>query len=428
MTQSVAAVIVAAGRGTRLSSQHSDLPKQYRPLAGKRILTRTLEAFLHHPAISRVVPVIGSQDGALFAAVLNEIDPALLPKCAAPVKGGETRQVSVLHGLSALEAEAPGLVLIHDAARPLVTSAILDRVIAALADGAKAVLSAVPVVDTLKRSGGPDAPAAPLKTVDRTHLWAAQTPQGFAFDAILDAHLKARTSGLSDFTDDTALMEWASVPVQLIEGDADNFKVTTAADLPRAERILAMSQASNSPAPGRLPPLSSLCDVRVGTGYDVHAFEPGEAVILGGVTLQHHKRLKGHSDADVVLHAITDAILGALGDGDIGSHFSPSDPQWKGASSDRFLVDAVGRVARRGGRVAHVDVTIVCEEPKIGPHREALRASIADICKLSVSRVSVKATTSERLGFTGRGEGIAALATATVRLPFDDSEETGHAV
>jgi len=415
MTQTVAAVVVAAGRGTRLSTPDCGLPKQYRLLSGKRILTRTLEAFLMHPAIGTIVPVIGQDDDALFAEALKEIDTALLPKCLPPVKGGETRQASVFNGLGALKGCEPEFVLIHDAARPMVSTSILDRTIASLASGAEAVLTAIPVVDTLKRFSDS---AAPLTTVDRTNLWAAQTPQGFPFKAIFQAHKKANQAGRSDFTDDTGLMEWVGAPVQIIEGEPDNFKITTAGDLGRAERILSMNQTEK-----QSPPFSTLPDIRFGSGYDVHAFEDGDAVILGGVPIPHNRRLKGHSDADVVLHAITDAILGSIADGDIGAHFPPSDPQWKGAASDQFLIDAIRRVRERGGRLAHIDVTIVCEQPKIGPHRPEIRESIASICDMPIGRISVKATTSERLGFTGRSEGIAAMATATVRLPFSGEDD-----
>lgn len=234
------------------------------------------------------------------------------------------------------------------------------------------------------------------------------------------AHEKAVAAGKLDFTDDTGLAEWDGMTIVLTEGDPAAFKITTAADLSRAEQQAELQLMSTTLASPLL--LSELADVRTGIGYDVHAFEDGDAVILGGVAIPHSSKLKGHSDADVVLHAITDATLGAIGDGDIGQHFPPSDPQWKGASSDQFQLDAMRRLSERGGRLAHVDITIVCEEPKIGPHREAIRTSIAKICAVPVSRISVKATTSERLGFTGRKEGIAALASVTVRLPFQDED------
>jgi len=328
------------------------------------------------------------------------------------VPGGTTRQQSVFQGLCKLAELGVRHVLIHDAARPFVSHAVIDGVLRQLDGGQQAVLAAVPVVDTLKRTR---ETGTGLETVDRTGLWSAQTPQGFTFDNIFRAHSGAREAGRTDFTDDTAVAEWAGLGVVLSEGNSDNFKITTVADLERAETRIQMMERDR-------PGLALLSDIRVGTGYDVHAFEAGKAVILGGVEIPHDKRLKGHSDADVALHAITDAMLGAIADGDIGTHFPPSDPNWKGAASDRFLKDALRRVTDLGGQVAHIDVTIVCELPKIGPHREDLRISIAKICALPVSRVSVKATTSERLGFTGRKEGIAAISSVTVRLPFDEKE------
>lgn len=411
MTKQAAALIVAAGRGSRLSEGGGDQPKQYRLLGGLPILSHTVRAFLSHPGISRTLVVIHKDDRALYdeaiAALPHPLRASLLP----PVTGGSTRQMSVCAGLAALDAQSPDHVLIHDAARPFIPAAVISRVLEQLEGRKPAVLAAVPVFDTLKRQ---DARSGGLETVDRSNLWAAQTPQGFAFDAILQAHLQARAAGRSDFTDDTAVGEWAGLTTSLAEGHPDNFKITTQADLIRAEQRIAMTSSS------ALPPLASLGDVRHGTGYDVHAFEPGDAVILGGVPVPHDKKLKGHSDADVALHALTDAILGAIADGDIGAHFPPSDPKWKGAASDQFLKDAIRRVHALGGQIAHLDVTIICEAPKIGPHRDAIRAKIAEICALPVTRVSVKATTSERLGFTGRKEGIAAMASATVRLPFSD--------
>ncbi|MEP3301467.1 MAG: 2-C-methyl-D-erythritol 2,4-cyclodiphosphate synthase, partial [Roseibium sp.] len=311
-------------------------------------------------------------------------------------------------------------VLIHDAARPFVTRDAISAVIERLQQGAKAVLSAIPIVDTLKRA---DADTHSLSTVDRQGLWAAQTPQGFDFDAIWHAHQNALKNGRMDFTDDTGVAEWAGHEIELAAGDADNFKITSPADLERARKIMEMTSKIAAPLPStRTHALADLGDVRMGTGYDVHAFDAGDAVILGGVSIPHDRKLKGHSDADVVLHAITDAVLGAIGDGDIGTHFPPSDPKWKGAASDQFLHDAVRRVKAMGGQITHIDATIICELPKIGPHRARMRQAIADICALPVSRVSVKATTSERLGFTGRKEGIASMAAVTVRLPFSGDD------
>ncbi|GAA0781065.1 bifunctional 2-C-methyl-D-erythritol 4-phosphate cytidylyltransferase/2-C-methyl-D-erythritol 2,4-cyclodiphosphate synthase [Roseibium denhamense] len=416
MAKTAAALVVAAGRGTRLTQSASDLPKQYRHLARSPILSHTLNALARHPRILHILVVIHPDDMAIYDAAVACCRPETRAKLVPAVAGAQTRQGSVFNGLKNLTGRCDD-VLIHDAARPFVSMKVLDRIFKVLETGADGALAAVPVSDTIKRSHGQDHP---LETVDRTNLWAAQTPQAFSLEKILDAHTKAADAGRMDFTDDTGLAEWAGLKVMLSEGDASNFKITTPADLARAEyQARKMTTSSNQDS---LPPLSELHDVRTGIGYDVHAFDDGASVILGGVDIAHTRSLKGHSDADVVLHAITDATLGAIGDGDIGQHFPPSDPAWKGAASDRFQIDAVRRVSERGGRLAHIDVTIVCEEPKIGPHRELIRASIAQICGLPLARVSVKATTSERLGFTGRKEGIAALASVTVRLPFKDAD------
>lgn len=417
MAITAAALVVAAGRGTRLAQNDKALPKQYRHLAGRPVLTHTLNTLGNHPRISRLLTVIHPDDAACYEAAVTALPDACSIKLASPVEGGTTRQKSVLAGLAALAEADCSHVLIHDAARPFVSPEILDRLFSALDAGADGVLAAVEVVDTLKKT---DAGGHPVGTVDRTGLWAAQTPQAFPLARILAAHRKAVSENRHDFTDDTGLAQWAGMSIVLSEGDPTNFKITTAADLDRAEH-----QATYQFMSGTIPslrPLAELTDIRTGNGYDVHAFEDGDAVVLGGVAIPHSQKLKGHSDADVVLHAITDATLGAIGDGDIGQHFPPSDPQWQGAASDRFQKDALRRVAALGGRLAHIDVTIVCEEPKIGPHRQTIRDSIAAICDLPVSRVSVKATTSERLGFTGRREGIATLASVTVRLPLDSKE------
>lgn len=415
MMKPAAALVVAAGRGTRLAGSETDLPKQYRRLAGHAVLTHTLNALANHPRIAHVVTVIHPDDTAHYNDAVADLEDGLKSKLHAPVSGGATRQQSVRAGLTALADSGSGPVLIHDAARPFVTPDLLDRLFMALDAGAEGALAAIAVTDTLKRAAEDGTSS---ETVDRTGLWAAQTPQAFPLDRILEAHQKALAAGRDDFTDDTGLAEWDGMTIVLSEGDPANFKITTAADLRRAE-LQAQYPSMAEKEPSR-PRLSELTDIRTGIGYDVHAFDPGDSVILGGVAIPHSHKLKGHSDADVVLHAITDATLGAIGDGDIGQHFPPSDPQWKGASSDRFQADAMRRVAALGGRLAHVDVTIVCEAPKIGPHRDTLRASIARICDVPVSRVSVKATTSEKLGFTGRREGIAALASVTVRLPLDE--------
>ncbi|MBA5776577.1 bifunctional 2-C-methyl-D-erythritol 4-phosphate cytidylyltransferase/2-C-methyl-D-erythritol 2,4-cyclodiphosphate synthase [Stappia sp. F7233] len=396
------AIVVAAGRGTRLARDAEQaLPKQYLPLGGVAILRRTLDALLKSDLIDGVLPVIHPDDRMLYQSVVIGLEDEA--RLLHPVEGGATRQASVLAGLEALQPLAPGKVLIHDGARPFVTNAIIEDAVRMLDDGAKALVAAVPVTDTLKRE---DEAGNVGETVAREGLWAAQTPQSFDFPMILAAHRHAAKQGRVDFTDDAAIAEWAGYDVAISPGDTANFKITTKADLAAAEGRIRMEE------------IAALADIRVGNGYDVHAFEPGDTVILGGIGIPHDRKLKGHSDADVVLHALADAIFGALGDGDIGSHFPPSDPQWRGAASDIFLSFAADRVRARGGLISHLDATIVCEAPKIGPYREAMRIRIAEICRIAVDRVAVKATTSEKLGFTGRKEGIATLATATIRLPL----------
>ncbi|MFN3656335.1 MAG: bifunctional 2-C-methyl-D-erythritol 4-phosphate cytidylyltransferase/2-C-methyl-D-erythritol 2,4-cyclodiphosphate synthase [Pseudolabrys sp.] len=388
----VAAVVVAAGRGERAGG---DLPKQYQRLGGEAVLTRTLSALVDNPLLGAVQPVIRPEDRALFDAATAGLDRSkLLP----PVAGGATRQGSVLAGLEALEARAPAIVLIHDAARPFASAELFARAVRA-AQESGAAIPGLPVTDTVKRVG---AGGRVDETLARDALRLIQTPQAFAFAPLLAAHRRAAREGREDFTDDAALAEWAGMPVTVFAGEPDNVKLTTPEDFARAEATR----------------IAALGDVRTGTGIDVHAFGPGDHVMIGGLRIPHSQALTGHSDADVGLHALTDALLGALADGDIGAHFPPSDPQWKGASSDRFLAFAAARVKARGGVIAHLDLTVVCEAPKIGPHRDAMRGNIARIAGIDVSRVAVKATTSERLGFTGRGEGIAAYATATVRLPW----------
>lgn len=395
-----AALIVAAGRGERFGA---DRPKQYLTLAGQPILRRSVLAFLAHPRVDLVQVVYQPLDDDLYRAAIADL---ALPE---PVAGGATRQDSCRLGLEALAARPPAQrphkVLIHDAARPLVDAMTIARVIDAL-DAGPAAIAGVPVVDTLKRSEA----GLSAGTVDRTGLWRAQTPQGFHLDAILAAHRAAAGASL---TDDAAVAEQAGLPVALVLGNPDNIKVTQTSDLERAARLLAGRGELSAVAP-----LERLADVRTGTGFDVHRFVPGDKVILCGVEIPHDHRLDGHSDADVGLHALTDAILGALCAGDIGSHFPPSDPQWAGADSALFLRHAVGLVSEAGGRIAHADVTLICERPKIGPHRTAMRARLAELLAVAIERVSVKATTTERLGFTGRQEGIAAQAAVTVRLPL----------
>ncbi|MGP8121501.1 MAG: bifunctional 2-C-methyl-D-erythritol 4-phosphate cytidylyltransferase/2-C-methyl-D-erythritol 2,4-cyclodiphosphate synthase [Xanthobacteraceae bacterium] len=390
--QKAAAIVVAAGRGLRAGAGG---PKQYRMLAGETVIARAMAPFCRHREIVAVQPVRNPDDAEMFDQALRGLSyrPA--------VSGGATRQASVRAGLEALAASTPpDIVLIHDAARPFVSAAVISRAIMA-AGKSGAAIPVVPVTDTIKQvTASGDVEATP----DRAWLRSAQTPQSFRFDAILEAHRRAAREGRDDFTDDAAIAEWAGLTVATFEGDAANMKLTTPEDFAREEARLG----------------AALGDIRTGTGYDVHAFGDGDHLMLCGIRVPYHRGFLAHSDGDVGLHALVDAILGALADGDIGSHFPPSDPRWKGAASDKFLAYAMQKVADRGGRVAHLEVTMVCETPKIGPLREAMRARIAEITALPASRVAVKATTSERLGFTGRQEGIAAMASATIRLPWGD--------
>jgi 2-C-methyl-D-erythritol 4-phosphate cytidylyltransferase/2-C-methyl-D-erythritol 2,4-cyclodiphosphate synthase len=384
MTETVA-LVVAAGRGVRLGGA---VPKTYIAIDGRSILRRSLEAFCDHPGVDAVRAVIHADDVALYHEATAGL--ALL----APVTGGATRQESVRNGLESLAERAPAKVLIHDGARPFVDGATIDRVIAALDRHAGAV-AAIPVTDTVKRTDGDLV----VDTLDRSTLWRAQTPQGFRFAEILQAH---RAAARPDYTDDAAVAEAAGLAVAVVPGSEANVKVTTPEDLAR-HRQEAASDA--------------VMEYRTGQGFDVHRFAPGDGVMLCGIKIPHEFGLSGHSDADVGLHALTDAILGAIGAGDIGSHFPPTDPQWRGAESALFLRHAVDLVGRRGGAVTQLDLTLICERPKIGPHRDAMVAKVAEIVGIEPGRVSVKATTTEGLGFTGRREGIAGIASATVRLP-----------
>jgi 2-C-methyl-D-erythritol 4-phosphate cytidylyltransferase / 2-C-methyl-D-erythritol 2,4-cyclodiphosphate synthase len=390
MAEMIAAVIVAGGRGLRAGG---DVPKQYRELAGEPVIRPALSAFLDHPRIAAVQPVIHREDEAMFRDAT-----AGLQKLLPPVWGGATRQASVRAGLEGLSDSGPSIVLIHDAARPFVSGALIERAITAARQSGAAV-PAVAIADTVKKI---NQSSIVIETLDRSQLRTVQTPQAFTFDLIIDAHRRAAAAGREDFTDDAALAEWAGHPVSVFEGDAGNVKLTTGDDFTRAE----------------IARHAALGDVRTGNGFDVHAFADGDHVMLGGVRIPHSRGVTGHSDADVALHALVDAILGAISDGDIGLHFPPSDPQWKGASSDRFLAFACERVRARGGMIAHLDVTVVCEAPRVSPHRDAMRERIAAIADISPTRVAMKATTSEKMGFTGREEGIVAMATATVRLPW----------
>jgi 2-C-methyl-D-erythritol 4-phosphate cytidylyltransferase/2-C-methyl-D-erythritol 2,4-cyclodiphosphate synthase len=385
-----AAVIVAGGGGTRAGTGPA---KQYRLLLGEPVLRHSLRLFTDHREIGAVQAVIRHEDVAEY-----ERASMRLPKCLPAVPGGKTRQASVLAGLESLVPTAPRFVLVHDAARPFGDTALLDRAIHSVRKHG-ASIPAVAVSDTIKRV---DSDGVITANIERSELRAVQTPQAFTFEALLAAHRRAAGEARHDFTDDAALMEWAGVPVTTFEGSAWNTKLTTPEDFERANAYATQM----------------LGDVRTGTGYDVHAFEDGDHVMLGGVKIPHAWKLSGHSDADVLLHAITDAILGAIGDGDIGHHFPPSDQKWRGADSSAFVQFAVERIRARGGMIAHIDGTLICETPKIGPHREAMRAKIAEMCGIEIGRVGVQATTNEGLGFIGRGEGIAAMATATIRLPW----------
>lgn len=391
----IAALIVAAGRGHRAAGPGAT-PKQYVPVGGVPVLRRSIEGFLNHPRVDSVLVVIHPDDAELYGDAVRGCEAGLL----APVTGGDTRQQSVLAGLEALAENAPDLVLIHDAARPFVDTGIIDRVLASLEGGAAGAIAGLALADTLKQV---DESGRITTTVPRGGLWCAQTPQGFVYAAILDAHRRAAAARQTDFTDDAAIAEWANLDVMLVEGASANRKLTTAEDLMLADQYLQNSV-----------PLVP----HVGTGFDVHCFGPGDHVWLCGVKIEHTHTLVGHSDADIGLHALTDAVLGALGDGDIGAHFPPSDPQWLGARSDIFLKDAARRVRERGGRISHVDVTLLAEQPKIGPHRDAMRETIAAILEIDVRSVGVKATTTEKLGFVGRGEGLSAMASATILLPY----------
>ena len=382
---SVAVLIVAAGRGQRAGG---DVPKQYRSIGGRTVLAHTVASVLRHSRVDQVRVVIHPDDHAAYAAAIRPISD---PRIAPPTLGGADRQASVRAGVEAFAGDPPQKILIHDAARPFLSTDLIDRVLVAL-DTAPAALPALPIVDALWRAEAGDVAGA----VPREALWRAQTPQGFDFSTILGLH----RNGVAGAPDDVTLAHAAGLDVRIVLGDVNAFNFTLPADFDRAARFLEQKM-----------------DVRTGIGYDVHAFAPGNAVVLNGVTIPHDASLKGHSDADVAMHAITDALFGALAEGDIGQWFPPSEAAWAGADSAIFLQKAVERVAGRGFRIANIDCTIICERPKIGPHAGAMRENLARLLGIDVGRISVKATTSEKLGFTGRGEGIAAQATATLLAP-----------
>lgn len=390
--RSTGIIVVAAGRGER-AGHSNDGPKQYRTTGGRPVIVHTLQKLLRWPGTTAVVLVIHPDDEALCEAALQSLPDRARVTLA---HGGATRQASVLSGLRALAPFGVKDVLIHDAVRPFFDEALLDRVSLRLCEGAVCVLPAIPVTDTLKRAT-PEGTVG--ETVPRAGLYAAQTPQGFSYDKILAAHEAALDQGFGDFTDDAAIAEWAGMAVHLVTGAPDNIKLTLQRDIEMADEKLNRSL---------------LPDVRTGNGYDVHQLVQGDGVTLCGIFIAHDQMLKGHSDADVALHALTDALLATCGAGDIGDHFPPSDPQWRGAASKIFLAHAAKIVRDAGGTIMNADVSLIAEAPRIGPHRLEMREKLSEILGIALDRCSVKATTNETIGFIGRREGLAAIATATV--------------
>ena len=388
---SVAVVIVAGGAGFRAGGE---LPKQYQLIGGRPVIWWTLKAFVDHPGVSHVQTVIGAGHGDLFAEAIAGL------KVAPPVIGGDTRQDSCRIGIAACTGAGLQKVLIHDAARPFVSADLISHVIAEL-DRSEGVVPGLPVADTMKFAPG----GLVERTVDRQGLWGVQTPQGFDLKAILVAHEKAYDQDLGGLTDDAAVAEKFGITVRVIAGRTENRKLTTAEDIREADQFLMAKVNSDRP------------DVRVGQGIDFHEFEAGDGVVLCGIKIPHDKKLKGHSDADAAMHALTDAILGALGEGDIGTFFPPSDAQWKGISSTVFLQKAVELMGARNGIIANVDITILAEAPRVGPHIAGMKALLSPLLHIASDRIAIKATTTEKLGAIGRREGLAAFATATVRLP-----------
>jgi len=364
-----------------------DIPKQFLPLGGVSILQRVVEIYCAHPSVQRVQVVIGAGQEKFYEQIFppNHKSEKLLPS----VIGGARRQDSVRLGLQTMAVHTPDYVLIADAARPFTTAKIIDDVVNALAPNT-AVFTAMPLADTLKHQNG-----AQTQTVPRKNHWLAQTPQAFPFAKLLELHQELQHE---IFTDDAALFESAGLPAHIIPGSARNIKITTAEDFQLAEDML-----------------SNFNDTRIGHGFDVHRFTAGDHVWLGGARVPHDRSVEAHSDGDVILHALTDALLGSIGAGDIGQHFPPSDPQWKNASSDQFVRHAMGLLRARGGKVVNADITVLCEAPRIGPHRDAIRARLAELLELSADRVNIKATTTEKLGALGRAEGLAAEAVVLVK-------------
>lgn len=392
---------MAAGRGERVGAPQNG-PKQYRLLGNAAVLAHTLRNFIDCGLFSKILVVIHPDDHHLCDQALG-----VLKQHVTIVEGGPTRQISTLFGLRALAVDGPDHVFIHDGARPFVSLDLLHRIKGNLTP-IRGVLPAIAVTDTLKRC---DAAGTVVETVARSNLYGAQTPQAFPFLAILQAHENAHQHGFASFTDDSALAEWADIPVHIVEGDPANLKITWPDDIITATARITKETDMASNTACEFP------DIRTGNGYDVHSFEPGDHVTLCGVDIEYDRKLNGHSDADVALHALTDALLATRGAGDIGTHFPPSDPQWKGASSDIFVRHAVSIVRQAGGRIINADITLIAEAPKIGPHRQAMTEKLMEMLGVSADRISIKATTNEKMGFVGRKEGIAAIATANVVYP-----------
>ncbi|MGL4198635.1 MAG: bifunctional 2-C-methyl-D-erythritol 4-phosphate cytidylyltransferase/2-C-methyl-D-erythritol 2,4-cyclodiphosphate synthase [Allorhizobium sp.] len=392
LSGTIGIVVVAAGRGERAGASIEG-PKQYRRIGGKPVIWHTLKLFLDWPRSGPITVVIHPDDRDLLQTAVADLpgsDRLIV------TTGGSTRQASVLNGLQSLKDRGVEHVMIQDGVRPFVDLALLERISAALEAGRPAVLPAIPVSDTIKRADSSGLVAA---TVSRKDLYAAQTPQSFHYATILAAHERAAADRAADFTDDASIAEWAGIPVHLVEGSIDNVKLTVQRDITMADEKLTGT---------------ALPDVRTGNGYDVHQLEAGDGVTLCGIFIPHDQRLKGHSDADVALHALTDALLATCGAGDIGDHFPPSDIRWKGAPSRIFLEHAAKIVRDAGGTIMNADISLIAEAPKVGPHRQAMREKLAEVLGIALDRCSVKATTNETIGFVGRREGIAAIATATV--------------
>ncbi len=387
----VAAVIVAGGSGLRAGGE---TPKQYQLIGGKPVIWWTLKAFADHPEISHVQVVVGEGQQDEFAKAIEGLE---LPP---HVIGGATRQDSCRIGVEACNLAAPKKLLIHDAARPFISAELISEVIAML-DNTDAVIPGLRIAETLKFA--PDGTIR--KTIDRSNIWLAQTPQGFTFDKILEAHRKAAREQTAGLTDDASVAEQAGVVVQMILGHTENVKLTTAKDIEQANRRLNQSKQSD------------IYETRMGQGIDFHVFAAGKSLWLCGVEIPHTHKLKGHSDADVALHALTDAILGAIGEGDIGTHFPPTDPQWKNAASKIFVEKALTLLEQRGGKLNNVDISILAEAPKVSPHLGAMKACLSSLLKITPDRIAIKATTTEKMGALGRKEGMAATAIASVKMP-----------